>query len=86
VEIPGKGKLTDSYYKKTKAKNKFRRRAGIEPVIGHLKEDHRMQRHYLKGNLGDSINIMMAAAGFNLKQWLNKVILVINLIYRIIIA
>jgi len=86
VEIPGKGKPTDSYYKKTKAKNKFRRRAGIEPVIGHLKQDHRMQRNYLKGNLGDSINTMMAAAGFNLKHWLNKVVLVFNLIYRILIA
>jgi IS5 family transposase len=86
VEIPGKGKPTDSYYKKTKAKNKFRRRAGIEPVIGHLKQDHRMQRNYLKGNVGDSINTMMAAAGFNLKHWLNKIILVFNLIYRILIA
>lgn len=81
-----KGKPTDSYYKKTKAIKKFRRRAGIEPVIGHLKQDHRMQRNYLKGNVGDSINTMMAAAGFNLKHWLNKVILVFNLIYRILIA
>jgi len=86
VEIPGKGKATDSYYKKTKAIKKFRRRAGIEPVIGHLKQDHRMQRNYLKGNVGDSINTMMAAAGFNLKHWLNKVILVFNLIYRILIV
>ena len=86
VEIPGSGKATDSYYKKQKAKKKFRRRAGIEPVIGHLKQDHRMQRNYLKGNLGDSINTMMAAAGFNLKHWLNKVILVFNLIYRKLIA
>lgn len=86
VEIPGSGKATDSYYKKQKAKRKFRRRAGIEPVIGHLKQDHRMQRNYLKGNLGDSINTMMAAAGFNLKHWLNKVIFFFNLIYRILIA
>jgi len=86
VEIPGKGKATDSYYKKTKAIKKFRRRAGIEPVIGHLKQDHRMQRNYLKGSVGDSINTMMAAAGFNLKHWLNKVTLVFNLIYRILIA
>ena len=45
-----------------------------------------MQRNYLKGNVGDSINTMMAAAGFNLKHWLNKIILVFNLIYRILIA
>ena len=85
MEIPGKCKPTDSYYKKTKAKNKFRRRADIESVIGHLKQDNRMQRNYLKGNMGDSINTMMAAARFNLKNWLNKVILVFNLIYRILI-
>jgi|GEM_PF-1872909 len=86
VEISGSGKAIESYYKKQKAKKKFRRRAGIEPVIGHLKHDHKMQRSYLKGNVGDSINTMMAAAGFNLKHWLNKVILVFNLIDRILIA
>lgn len=86
VEIPGSGKATDSYCKKQKAKKKFRRRAGIEPVIGHLKQGHRMQRNYLKGNLGDSINTMMAAAGFNLKHWLNKIILIFNLIDRTLIA
>jgi hypothetical protein len=45
-----------------------------------------MQRNYLKGNVGDSLNTMMAAAGFNLKHWLNKVLLVFNLIYRILIV
>jgi transposase, IS5 family len=86
VEIPGKSKPTDSFYKKIKAIKKFRRRAGFEPVIGHLKQDHGMQRNYLKGNVGDSINTMMSAAGFNLKHWLNKVLLVFNMIYRILIA
>ena len=37
---------------KAKPGNKFRRRAGIEPVIGHIKHDHLMQRNYLKGILG----------------------------------
>ena len=45
VEILGSGKATDRYYKKQKAKKKFRRRAGIESVIGHLKQGHRMQRN-----------------------------------------
>ena len=40
---------------------KFCKRAGIEPVIGHLKSDHRMMRNYLKGTLGDAINTMMVA-------------------------
>jgi len=66
--------------------SKFRRRAGIEPVICHFKQYYRIQRNYMKGNMGDSINTMMAVAGFNLKHWLNKVILIFYLIYRILIA
>ena len=34
----------------------MRRRAAVEPVIGHLKDDHRMRRNYLKGQDGDRIN------------------------------
>ena len=50
----------------------FRKRAGIEPVIGHLKEDHRLSRNYYKGIIGDEINVMLAAAGFNFKRMMNK--------------
>ena len=53
-------------------RKKFCKRAGIEPVIGHLKSDHRMMRNYLKGTLGDSINTMMAAAAYNMRHWMNK--------------
>ena len=55
-----------------KAWKKFCKRAGIEPVIGHLKSDHRMMRNYLKGSLGDAINTMMAAAAYNMRHWMNK--------------
>lgn len=47
-------------------------KAGIEPVIGHLKEDHRLSRNYYKGITGDEINVMLAAAGFNFKRMMNK--------------
>jgi hypothetical protein len=41
----------------TKAiRREMRRRAAIEPVIGHLKDDHRMRRNHLKGRHGDRIN------------------------------
>jgi hypothetical protein len=40
------------------------RRAAIEPVIGHLKQDHRMGRNYLTGRDGDRINAVLAAAGY----------------------
>jgi hypothetical protein len=45
-----------------------------------------MQRNYLKGTMGDAINTMLAAAGYNLKHWLNKLIFVFNTICKIIIA
>ena len=32
----------------------FRRRAGIEPIIGHVKADFAMERNYLKGEIGDA--------------------------------
>ena len=72
ISIPSSGTPGQSYYQKRKARKKFCRRAGIEPVIGHLKSDHRMIRNYLKGTLGDAINTMMAAAAFNMRHWMNK--------------
>ena len=56
----------------TKHLNKFCKRAGIEPVMGHLKSDHLMLRNYLKGTLGDAINTLMAAAAYNMRHWMNK--------------
>ncbi|MFT7036845.1 MAG: IS5 family transposase, partial [Cyclobacteriaceae bacterium] len=57
---------------KRKKRKHFRRRAAIEPVIGHLKSDHRAAKNFLKGQLGDSINFIMAAAGFNYKKLMKK--------------
>jgi IS5 family transposase len=54
-------------------KREMKRRAAVEPVIGHLKAEHRMDRNYLKGRDGDRINAVLAAAGFNfslLLRWL----------------
>ncbi|WP_349632327.1 IS5 family transposase [Desulfuromonas sp. CSMB_57] len=48
----------------------FQRRNAIEPVIGHMKEDHRMDRNYLKGTEGDKMNAILAACGFNLRKLL----------------
>lgn len=62
----------DNAYQKKKKRRHHRRRAAIEPVIGHLKTDHRVNRNFLKGQLGDSINFMMAAAGFNFKKLMCK--------------
>jgi len=54
-------------------RREMKRRAAIEPVIGHVKAEHRMDRNYLKGQHGDRINAILAAAGFNfhlLLRWL----------------
>ena len=72
ISIPTSGSLKQSYYEKRKARKKFCKRAGIEPVIGHLKSDYRMMRNYLKGTLGDAINTLMAAAAYNMRHWMNK--------------
>lgn len=49
----------------------LKRRSAVEPTIGHLKEDHRMRRNFLKGQQGDALNAVLAAAGFNI-QWLMR--------------
>ncbi len=43
----------------------MKRRAAIEPGIGHLKREHRMDRNRLKGAQGDRINAILSAAGMN---------------------
>ena len=57
---------------KQKARRCFRRRAAIEPIIGHTKDVYGMRRNYLKGAIGDSINAMLAASAFNFKSWMRK--------------
>lgn len=47
-----------------------RRRSAVEPIIGHMKSDHRMDRCFLKGLLGDAINAILSAAGLNLRKLL----------------
>ena len=50
-----------------------RRRSAVEPKIGHLKSDNRMDRCFLKGLAGDSINAVLAAAGSNLLKLLRGI-------------
>lgn len=73
ILIPKSPGKTTSAYEKEKARKRFRRRASIEPVIGHLKSDYRLARNFLKGAMGDSINLMLAAAAFNFNKWLKWV-------------
>jgi len=52
----------------------LKRRAAIEPTIGHLKNGNRMDRNYLTGQEGDRINALLAAAGYNLRKLLRWVV------------
>jgi IS5 family transposase len=58
-------------------RREMKRRAAVEPVIGHLKAEHRMNRNYLKGRGGDRINAILTAAGYNfalLLRWLRRLL------------
>jgi len=82
--IPDTPKKRDTKYQKEQKRKKFRRRAAIEPIIGHTKSDHRLSRNYLKGFVGDEINLLLAASAFNLKKWMNNFLAVLFL-YRILL-
>jgi len=58
-------------------KKELRRRAAIEPVIGHCKNDGHLDRNYLKGRNGDRINAVMSAVGYNFRlilKWLKALL------------
>ena len=66
-----------------KIKREMRRRSAVEPVIGHIKAEHRMGRNYLWHRQGDAINAVLAAAGYNFRlllRWLRL------LLFRFLIA
>ena len=51
-----------------KIKRELRRRSAVEPVIGHLKSEHRMGRNYLWHRHGDAANAVLAAVGYNFRR------------------
>jgi IS5 family transposase len=67
-DSPGKQRTA---YEKQKLRKAFKRRAAIEPKIGHLKQDHRLSRNFYKGIKGDNRNVMLAAAAMNFKRIMN---------------
>lgn len=72
-------------------RREMKRRAAVEPVIGHIKAEHRMDRNHLKGRDGDRANAVLAAAGYNfslLLRWLERLLraLIAALTQPIIVA
>lgn len=51
----------------------LRRRQAVEPAIGHLKSDHRLDRCWLQGAMGDALHAISCAAGYNLR-WLLRAV------------
>ena len=52
----------------------LRRRQAVEPAIGHLKSDHRMDRCWLQGQSGDALHAVLCATGYNLRWLLRAMI------------
>ena len=73
IAFPKPPKQSATNYQKSRDRKRFRARASIEPVIGHIKHDHRMIRNYLSGVQGDKVNTILAATAFNLKKMLNRI-------------
>ena len=67
-------------------RREMKRRAAVEPVIGHVKNDHRMDRNYLKGRDGDRVNAVLAAAGYNFSLLLRWLRLLLRKILRLLSA
>ncbi len=53
ISIPGIRLKRDTQQQINIKREKFRRRAAIEPIIGHMKSDHRMAKNYIKGFKGE---------------------------------
>jgi len=81
IRLPSKGLKRDNRYQRDKKRKQCKRRAAIEPIIGHLKSDFRLSRNFLKGVIGDEINVLMAATAWNLKKWLKAFLWLLFLTY-----
>ena len=75
VEVIHRGKFKSLT---PKQRSWLRRRQAIEPLIGHTKADHRLDRCWLKGAEGDALHAVLCAAGFNIR-WLLRAIVRLGL-------
>ena len=64
-DVPGK---SDSRYQKLKKHKLFCKCAGRKPTIGHLKSDYRLGRNFYKGVVGDTVNVLLAAAAYDFRR------------------
>ena len=78
ILIPDTPSKKDSYHTRRKKHKLFRKRAGIEPTIAHLKSDFRLGRNFYKGVFGDAVNLLLAAAAYNFKRAMRALLTLIE--------
>lgn len=54
-------------------KKAIHRRSAIEPAIGHMKNEGKLRRNWLKGSLGDALHAVLCGAGHNLRMILRAI-------------
>jgi transposase, IS5 family len=80
---PSRPARDDTKYKNGKQRKRLRKRAGIEATISHLKHDFRLGRCFLKGEVGDQINVTLSSAAYNLRKWIRfRLEIFSNLFYK----
>lgn len=62
-------------------KRDIRRRSAIEPTIGHMKNDGRLRKNWLKGTAGDAFHAILCGCGHNLRMILRKLRLLLTLFF-----
>jgi len=67
-------------------KREMKRRSAVEPVIGHLKEEHRMGRNYLAHRRGDFNNAILAAVGYNFRRLIRWLRILLRVFLAVIFA
>jgi len=72
IQRPERPKKSDTPYDRQKKRKDFGRRAAIEPIISHLKTDFLLSRNYLKGEVGDIINLTLSCAAFNFRKYMRR--------------
>jgi IS5 family transposase len=63
-------------------KRDLRRRAAIEPELGHMKSDGLLGRNFLKGVVGDALNVILSGAGHNMRKILAHLRALLRLLMR----
>lgn len=68
ISIASTPRKSDTVYQRQAKRKKFRTRAGIEPIIGHLKTDFRLAQNYFLGESGPQMNALLSATAWNMKK------------------